>query len=146
MYLIIGAIFLINPNITFFDVIPDFIGFIFIMKALKAPSFICYDIKDSYTAFRNLLWVNAMRIPFYVIFVILGADKYLLLLFNFSFSVIEAYLMLRAFAKLFDGLVYLAMRTDGEGETGAQAKSGGSSPVFGKLNDIRMMTVNRKSG
>ena len=138
MLIIIGALFLVNPNITFFDIIPDFIGCILIMKALKAPSFICYDIKDSYTAFRNLLWVNAMRLPFYVIFVTLGGDSYLLLLFNFIFTCIETYLLLRAFAKLFDGFVYLAMRS---GEDDVEEEVGKSSPVFAKLSDIRMMSI-----
>ena len=139
LYIIIGLIFLINPNISFFDYIPDFIGFIFIMYGLKKASLICYDIKDSYVAFRNLLWVSAARIPFYLIFVLLRGDQTLLLLFNFIFSAIESYLLIRGFYKLFDGLSYLAMRTDTNDELYEDNES--HSAIYSKMNDVKILTT-----
>ena len=139
IYIIIGLIFFINPNISFFDYIPDFIGCIFIMYGLKNASLICYDIKDSYVAFRNLLWTNAARIPFYLIFIILRGDQTLLLLFNFIFSAIEIYLLIRGFNKLFDGLSYLAMRTDSGDDL--IDNNIGHNAIYAKMKDAKVLTT-----
>ena len=139
LYIIIGLVFFINPNISFFDYIPDFIGCIFIMYGLKKASLICYDIKDSYVAFRNLLWATAARIPFYLIFILLRGDQTLLLLFNFIFSAIESFLLIRGFYKLFDGLSYLAMRTDTDDKLYVDNES--HSAIYSRMNDAKVLTT-----
>ena len=139
LYIIIGLIFFINPNITFFDYVPDFIGCIFIIHGLKKASLICYDIKDSYAAFRNLLWANAARIPFYIIFLLLRGDQTLLLLFNFIFSAIESFLLIRGFYKLFAGFSYLAMRTDANDELYEDNES--HQAIYSRINDAKVLTT-----
>jgi len=136
--IITGSLLLIVPNVTFFDILPDFIGYAMIMHALKKASFVCYDIKDSYSMFRNLLWVNAARIPFYFVFAMFPGDSTLLLLFNFIFSAVESFMLIRAFLKLFDGLSYLAMRNN---EDKSDIGSEYTAAVFNKQNEIRYLTV-----
>ena len=138
LMIIIGSLLLVVPNLSFFDIVPDFIGYILIMLALKKSSFICYDIKDSYTMFRNLVWINAARIPFYAAFLLLSRETTLLLLFNFIFSGFEVFFLLRAFSKLFDGLAYLALREDNGDACETQDKS---SAVFRGMTRMKALTI-----
>ena len=60
-YLLAGLIFLFNPNINVIDVLPDFIGCIFIVKGLSKLSDLDRRIASAKAKFRRLAWVALFK-------------------------------------------------------------------------------------
>ena len=113
--LIIGFVFLCNPEIAVFDVIPDFIGYGIIILALRNLSDMFYQFDDAKKSFGNGMYISLLKLL--SIFVIFGVFDYAnrasgLLLFTFVFAVVEIIFLLPAYKKLFEGFLYSAQRID----------------------------------
>ena len=112
-YIIIGLFFLLNPMINIIDVLPDFIGYALIVRGLMKYSSICENFKVAYSQFKLLLILSIAKVPCLAVHFIMGAaDNVWGLLFTVCFGIFEILFGIRAFAQLFDGLSYCAMRSD----------------------------------
>ena len=105
-YLIIGCFFLLNPYFSIIDVIPDFIGCIFLLKGLSKASKISESFADAYRQFGLLLLVTLGRI--FTIPLMANTDEVWPLIIVFCFGLGEGYLSIRGFIGIFDGLSYTA--------------------------------------
>lgn len=107
-----GLVFLFNPNVHIFDVLPDFIGLLLIYRGLFAMSFSTEKLRDA----RGLLWklviITAVRIVS-VLFIPGKSDSFTLLLV-FSFGVLEAMYAIPFIVKVFDGFYDLGRRYDAQ--------------------------------
>lgn len=124
-YIITALVFLMNPNINIVDILPDFIGYLLIMRALYAPAAIYPHFRDAYTSFRNLTVISiAKTLSLPVVFIISSTEMTWLLLLAFAFGGLEIFYGVVAFSKLFEGIYYSAERTAGkavfEGYDGAR--------------------------
>lgn len=86
-YFVIAFFFLFNPVISNIDLIPDFIGYLLIMKALSKPSYIYGDAEDAYISARKMCIISFVK----TITILLGSfnDASMSLLLSFSFLLVE---------------------------------------------------------
>ena len=124
-YLLAGLIFLFNPNINVIDVLPDFIGCIFIVKGLSKLSDLDRRIASAKAKFRRLAWVALFK-AFVSLFTsglldqaLYGMglsilvdlfDSTMVLVFVFVFGIFELMYMIPAFISLFEGIAFLEIR------------------------------------
>lgn len=100
-YLIIGCFFLLNPYFSIIDLIPDFIGCIFLMKGLAKASKVSVAFEDAFRQFRNLLLLTLARI--FTIPLITDTKEVWPLVIVLCCGLGEAFFAIRGFVQLFDG-------------------------------------------
>lgn len=125
-YLIVGCFFLFTPSISIFDLLPDFIGYAFILKGLVKASKLSADFEAAYRSFRTLFIVTLGRML--TLALAGGDDQTWLLIVVFCFGLIEGFLSLKAFNSMFEGFCYTAER-------------GESTAVFGKWSEVKLITT-----
>lgn len=112
--LLIGCIFLCTPNVNLFDLLPDAIGYLLLMLAVRRASEVFPHFDVAYENFRRLLWISVAKIPATLIMMyIMGrnmAERGIITVFAVSFAIIEWIFAIPAFRNLFEGFVYLGER------------------------------------
>ena len=127
-YMIVGCIFLFNPFINIIDILPDFIGYLFIMRAISELSDLERNIRNARVRFKAAMWVSLVKCALVFASMIFDSTWYLIL--TFSFGVLESMYLIPAFIDLFYGISYLEERyTDHKSRFEALPKFGG---VFDK--------------
>lgn len=109
-YILIGLFFLINPNIEVFDIFPDFIGLIFIIKGI---SHLAATDEKAGLARKHLLictYINgAKTLTLLLQGVISESEMTWMLIFTLCFGTAEAVLLFLAFMNLDRSLNYTGM-------------------------------------
>lgn len=114
--LLVALLSFINPNINIIDLIPDFIGaFIvagyFSYLADRAPYF-----AEARLAFLKLGLVSLLKIPAVLVMTSVRStnvsDNDIVVLFAFSFAVVEMIFFVQAIQNTFSGLFYLGERCE----------------------------------
>lgn len=112
--LVAAAIMLFNPNISVFDILPDFIACICIIAATSRLAGVISYFDDARSAFIKLAIVSASRMPIWVMIVSVTADhteqRSLYTVFTLAYLVVELIYAVPAFKSLFAGFSYLAER------------------------------------
>lgn len=112
--LAVAAVFLFNPDVAMFDVLPDFIAYILIVAGITQMSYICPHIENARVRFS---WAAVVATAKFVsLFLVFGMSNQnerpvVILLTVFSFAVIELILLVPAWCSLFEGILYLGSRT-----------------------------------
>ncbi|MDD4773144.1 MAG: hypothetical protein PHZ09_06005 [Eubacteriales bacterium] len=111
-YLFAGFVFLFNPNLNIFDLLPDFVGYALIIYGLRRMLDLAPAIADSVKVFLRLFLLSLAKTI--IFFMTAGLrDKGYLLVFTFIFTIAELPLMLSAFSLLYDGLFFAGTMFDG---------------------------------
>lgn len=112
--LAVALIFLINPCIKTFDLLPDFVSAIIAAGLIKelcerAPGF-----SEAKEEFVRLGWVSFIRLPAMLLVIVIRSkdtsDNDIITLFCFVFAVFEGYLLFAGVRRLFDALFHIGMR------------------------------------
>ena len=114
-----SALFLFNPDIAVFDLLPDVFGYILLSLGLSSLSYLNYHFGESAKRFQRLIALGAARLAFVLIlFGMVNTTERptAMLLGNFVFGVLELLMLLPAYKHLFEGLLYAGSRT-GVGES-----------------------------
>lgn len=111
----LSLIFLFNPNIAVIDVLPDFIGYIFLCIFLTNLADINETLSNALIGFKRLIFLDAAKII--SILWIFGMSvtserNSSLLLWSFAFGVLEMIFVIPAFLNLFKGLEELGNAHD----------------------------------
>ena len=107
-----GLILLVNPIISLYDILPDFIGYLLLFTALREVSRLEGRMEDAQS---RLIWLAAfsgLRLTLALVFY--DAQSSFKLLVCFSLAVVELVTFLMWSASFFSGLEYLLNRNDGE--------------------------------
>lgn len=107
-YFIWAAIFLFNPVVSVFDVFPDFIGYLLIMRAFSEASYVYDNAGETKDAFKQMALISVFK--FISMIIVPFTDATMALVFSFSFSVIEVIFGISAYQKLFDSISFICMR------------------------------------
>ena len=141
-YMIIGMFFLLNPTVNIIDLLPDFVGYAFIIRSMMRYSSICEDFKGSYRNFKALLWLSIAKIPCLAIYFMMSeSDRVWLLLISFCFGIFDILFGIKAFAALFDGFAYCAMRTDDSSDYDGDSAPLLSQGVFNNIDFMRKFSL-----
>lgn len=98
-FLAAGACFLIDPFFRLFDFIPDFIGYLLILKGLSGLSDLDEHAVEAAKHFRRAALISAARIPVTMfVFGFSGVNEQSMevLLFSFTFAVLDALVLIPA--------------------------------------------------
>lgn len=109
-------VFLFEPGYAILDVLPDFIGYIFLCAAIINLSDICPKMQDAYNGFRKGILISVLRfVSIYLLKSIFIGDEQTVgvLLFTFVFSLAELVLLIPAYKSFFESIQFLAMMHDG---------------------------------
>ncbi|MBQ2718491.1 MAG: hypothetical protein IJF73_00300 [Clostridia bacterium] len=129
----VAACFLFNPNVSTVDVLPDFIGYLFILYALRhLVSFVPY-MAAAADAFRKLFYITLLKLPALFLMLTLASERVTITLFSLVFAILELVFLYPAFQNLFEGLFYLGERFDCPAALRAERLRGG-------VDSIRTMT------
>ena len=112
-YFIWAAIFLFNPVVSVFDVFPDFIGYLLLMRAFSEASYVYDNAGETKEAFRQMALITLFK--FISMIIVPFTDATMALVFSFSFSVIEVVLVLvliKSFLTVFRLFVCVVARID----------------------------------
>jgi hypothetical protein len=110
--LIAAAIFLFNPVINVVDLLPDFFGYLLLIKGLSKWADLCPGIADAVQGLSKLKWFMLLKM-FAMVLVPLVDDTYVLVL-TFGFAVIELIYVIPAIRRIFDGFEYFGTRFNGK--------------------------------
>ncbi len=108
--LICGLLILANPNIGIIDFLPDFIGYLLIIRALRSAHILVPYWNDAIKGASKMMAISIVKLlctP--LIFKNIAS---LPLLLSFSFALIELIFLLPTINKLFEGLFYTGTRYD----------------------------------
>ena len=112
--LAVALIFLINPCIKYVDLLADFISCIIIKNMLKDYCDRSEGFTEARDAFVKLGWLSFMKIPAFIIAVMVRSkntiDNDINVLFTLVFAVAEAYLLIEAVRYLFVALFHVGLR------------------------------------
>lgn len=123
-YMIVGCIFLCNPFINIIDILPDFIGYLFILKALSELSDLERNIGSARKKFKAAMWVSLVKCLLVFASMIFDSTWYLIL--TFTFGILECMYLIPGFIDLFYGISYLEGRyTNHKSRFEAKTKYGG---------------------
>ncbi len=109
-FIIAGVIFLFNPFISLFDILPDIIGYALIIYGLSKIADVELKVKEAKRRMTQALYVGAGRFAFMIMALFMEFDSTLTLVFTFSFATLEFFFMIPAFNMFFEGLEYSRMR------------------------------------
>ena len=90
--LILGFLFLFNPNITIIDFLPDFIGYILLCVSLSKIADLNDHLYDAYTIFKRMILIDAgkwLAIFWTFSMPVVSEKNSSLLLWTFVFAVVE---------------------------------------------------------
>ena len=112
----LSLFFFFNPDINVIDLLPDAIGYILLAIGLSKLADLNEKIQEAMLSFQKMIYVSLFKIL--AVFWLFGLTNNLerpvgFLVFSFSFATIELLLLIPAWAKLFDGLLYLGNRMNG---------------------------------
>lgn len=124
IYLVFASIFLFNPFISNIDLLPDFIAYLLIMKALWKDTYTNANAEDAYNSARNMLIISVAKSL--SIILISSQDTSMSLLLSFSFLLLELIFGIPFVNKLFKYLAELATNAG----NGTEADRAGKMKIF----------------
>ncbi len=151
--IIAAIIFFFNPDIGIIDILPDFLGFILLCASIKKIAGIDDRVSEARELFRRMIYLTLVK--FILIFVMFGfiptTDQSVsMLMFTFIFSVLEIVTVVPAVIKLYDGILYLSSRHEGEAafrpaKKRKRSRSGYEKTVTEKVRNITVAFIIIKS-
>lgn len=112
-----ALIFLSNPNFHALDLLPDAIGYLLLITALRRVSALDESFAEVTRAFRRMAWLSVARgvSLIWALTLVSASEKpMLLLVISLALGVLELMTILPACSQLFKGLSYMATRLDGK--------------------------------
>lgn len=131
-FIIAGMIFLFNPFISLFDILPDVIGYALIIYGISKIADTELKVMEAKRRMTQALYVGAGRFVFMLMAFFMGFDSTLTLVFTFSFATLELFFMIPAFRMFFESLEYSRMRIIGTSSAMSTKAENASviSPIF----------------
>ncbi len=103
--LLFGLFFLITPEVSTFDIIPDFIGCLLIMRAISNLAIISGEAEEAKKGFAKLLAVSAVKsVLFFPLVTVARTDGAIYLAFTVAFAVLSLMYTLPAFRELYTAI------------------------------------------
>jgi|GEM_PF-3961718 len=137
-YLALGILFLFNPTVNIFDVLPDCVGYLLIYHGLFRMSFLADNLKEA----RGYVWRLALvtLVRALMTFFPHNSNVYALL-YVFVFGVLETLWFIPFVNTLFDGFYSLGMRLGADSVYGT--KIVGKPAASGEAPQVRTVPMER---
>lgn len=114
--IIFALILIINPNINIVDLLPDFVGYVILIRAISTAALTAPYFAEAKTYLTRLMWLSVLRVPAFLIITTArnqnAADGDIIVLMTLVFTVAEVLLLVFAISNLFSGIFYMGERCD----------------------------------
>ena len=114
--MILGFVFLADPTVNILGLLPDSLGYLFLILALAPLVQTVPHFEEAQTGFRKMLYVSLLKIPvgLYVLSLLAASPRDLpvFAVLALGFGILEFLFLLPALRNLFDGFFALATRFD----------------------------------
>ena len=110
--LMLAFVFLFNPIINVFDILPDFIGWLLIFSAVKRARFISVQMENASYSLIKMIWLSFAS--FICVFLSPHLDGTMLLTIIFAVNVMKLIWGIPAFKYVFAGISELSQLYDGK--------------------------------
>ncbi len=112
--ILLACIFLFNPPINLIDILPDFIGYLLLLGAIKNAAAVFPHFDEARQGFERMLWISLLKLPALLLMLSVlrlnSGERAMISVFAFSCAVIELIFALSAFRAFFDALSHLGGR------------------------------------
>ena len=129
-FVLAGMIFLFDPFINIFDILPDAVGFALIIYGLSKLSDLELKVAEARRRMTSALAVAVGRLAVILLSFIMEFDATLMLVFAFSLATLEIFFVIPAFNMLFESLGYSCMRFSAKAITNKAENLLKVTPVF----------------
>ena len=103
IYLILAAIFLFNPILSTIDFLPDFIGYLFLLKFFHKMSYTNDKADELCKSIKTLSLITGIKLLSLLLMPTLAAlDQAMYLVFSFIFGILECVFGIPLIVKMFD--------------------------------------------
>jgi hypothetical protein len=109
-FILAGLIFLFEPFINIFDILPDAIGYALIIYGLSKIADLELKAAEAKRRMTSAFAVALGKLATVALSFVMEFDATLLLVFSFSFATLEIFFVIPAFNMLFESLSYSCMR------------------------------------
>ena len=99
-HFIVAAIFLFNPILSTLDILPDFIGYLLLLKAFHNMSYIDDKAQDVCKGMKIMSIITVIK--FFAFFLVPALDTTMYLVFSFVFAILEIIFGIGPIIKMFD--------------------------------------------
>ena len=111
----ISFLFLFNPVLAVIDILPDFIGYLLLCIGISQLADMNYHFEESLRYFKRMLVVSIIQMfsVFLLFGLVTGRERpTAILLFTFTFAVVEVIFLAHAYNQFFEGFLYLGSRME----------------------------------
>lgn len=129
-YILAGLFFLFEPFFNVFDIIPDFIGYLLILRGMTKFADTEEKLAQSRVKMRYALYVALGRYAVMLFSIIANFDSTMKLTFVFALAVLDIFFTLPALTSFFDGLSYSQFRESDRAESQKLANAQKMTAVF----------------
>ncbi len=110
--LILGFLFLWNPEVTIIDLLPDFIGFLLIAKALAPLAAASPSAEAATGKFRKLAAISGIKVvSVFPMMSLAATEPEITMIFTAGFAILTAMYLFPAFSDLFASVTYFSERS-----------------------------------
>ena len=109
-FILAGMIFLFDPFINIFDILPDALGYALIIYGLSKMADLELKVAEAKRRMTHAFAVAVGKIAVVALSFIMEFDPTLVLVFAFSFATLEIFFVVPAFNAFFESLEYSCMR------------------------------------
>lgn len=103
IYLILAVIFLFNPILSIIDFLPDFIGYLFLLKFFHRMSYTNDKADDLCKSIKTLSLITGIKLlSLFLMPVLATLDQAMYLVFSFVFGILECVFGIPLIGKMFD--------------------------------------------
>lgn len=109
-YFILASIILFNPLVSIFDIFPDFIAYLLLLKAFSKMSYIDAKADDACRYIRFMLLITVIKPATF--FLIPALDTAMYLVYSFVFAALEIIFGFFMFIKIFEALSTYSLQVE----------------------------------
>lgn len=113
-WIVFAFIMLFNPNIQLIDILPDFIGYFILAKAIERAADAAPYFEEARKAFTRLAYISLAKIPALMVVALVRSgnvqDNDIVTLAALVFATLEILYLIPAIKNVFDALSYLGER------------------------------------
>lgn len=112
--LLVALPFLATPNISLIDLLPDFIGYLLLARALSYAADAFPYFSEAKAGFLRMMWISLAKIPAtFMMLMMWGNDssqRSIVTVFSLCFAVLDLVFLLPTLSSFFEGIFYMGNR------------------------------------
>ena len=112
--LLLALLFLFNPPISLIDILPDFVGYLLLMSAIKNASAVFPHFDEAYRGFQKMFWITLIKLPALLLMLSVirlnSGERAIITVFSLGFALVEIIFALSAFRAFGQALSHLGER------------------------------------